>query len=109
MSADLTAAHDAKDRADRIRAGLASIEATYQDISGAVATAYHERDWGTLGYGSWDAYIEGEFAGHLPKLNRDERRQFVGELREAGLSMRAIGSVAGVSKDTVNRDLAGVK
>jgi hypothetical protein len=74
----------------------------------AVSTAYHERDWGTLGYESWDAYVEGEFAGQLPKLSRDERRQFVAELREAGLSTRAIGSVAGISKDTVNRDLAGV-
>jgi hypothetical protein len=106
MSTDL-ALSGAQGRADRIRSGLASIAATYEGISEAVAIAYHERDWGTLGYQSWDAYVEGEFAGHLPKLDRDARRQFVGELREAGLSTRAIGSVAGASDATVRRDLAG--
>lgn len=107
MSAGLLAPSraDAQGRADHIRTGLARIEATYQDLGEAVATAYHERDWGTLGYGSWDAYVEGEFAGHLPKLNREERGQFVRELRDAGLSVRAIGSVTGASVGTVHSDL----
>lgn len=43
------------------------------------------------------------------RLSRDERRELVGELSNAGMSTRAIAPVVGAHFDTVARDVkAGV-
>jgi len=42
----------------------------------------------------------------LPKLDRDVRREFVGQLAESGMPTRAIAGVVGVDQSTVTRDLA---
>ena len=62
--------------------------------------AYYGRVWEFEGYDTWDAYCTGEGI-HVP-------REFIPELRAAGLSSRAIAPVAGVSHTTVRRDLAVV-
>lgn len=94
----------AQRRAERIRVGMHSFIATRKEI----AAAYAERDWVTLAYDSFEAYVESEFSEGRLRLSPDERREAVAELRRAGMSTRAIGAVVGASKDTVARDLATV-
>lgn len=92
----------ARARCERIRTGMESFIATRREV----AAAYAARDWVTLGYESFDAYVEGEFSEARLKLSPDERREAVAELRLAGMSQPAIGSVLGVSQSTVRNDLA---
>ena len=102
VTADAATRDEAVARAERIRAGIRSMNELQQDI----ADAYHARDWETLGYSTWDAYVSGEFGGSMPRLDRDERRELVVNLRAEGLSTRAIAVATGVHKDTVRNDLS---
>ena len=91
-------ADDARELTERIQHGL-------RGIHHLVIRAYQGRAWIAMGYASWDAYCDGELAGARPALPRDERRELVGELRDAGMSTRAIGAAVGVSPSTVHSDL----
>lgn len=97
--------HDARARASRIRAGIGTYLTTLADVS----AAYEQRDWEALGYGSWDQYVDGEYSELRLKLSPEHRQKAVAELRLAGMSQRAIGTVLGVSAATVNSDLSGVQ
>ena len=71
-----------------------------------VIAAYHGRAWIALGYDSFDAYCKEEFKGTgMVHLSPFQRRDIVGEMREAGMSTRAISSALGVSQSTVVNDL----
>lgn len=59
-----------------------------------------------LGYRSWAEYVEAEFAGLLPRLGREPRRELTTALAESGLPTRSIASVTGVSKSQVANDLS---
>lgn len=69
-----------------------------------IAEAETGRAWEALGYPSWTAYCSQEFAGSLPRLDRQVRQQLVGSLTEAGMSSRAIAPIVGVSHMQVTRD-----
>lgn len=69
-----------------------------------IATAYTERAWDVLGYGTWDQYCAAEFGSVRLRLPREERRDVVCSLRESGLSDRAIESATGISRRTLIRD-----
>lgn len=101
VTADLTTA---RQRAERIRTDLVTYSRMRQDI----ADAYAQRDWAALDYGSWYAYLQGEFGQELQQLarSREERQLAVGDLRGQGLSTRQIAAVAGVDAKTVRNDLA---
>ena len=61
--------------------------------------------WIALGYETWDAYCQGEFTeARMVKLDREQRREFVAEMRAAGMSSRAIASGLGVDHVTVLND-----
>lgn len=71
--------------------------------------AYEGRAWTALGYESWDVYCAGEFSeARMVRLDREQRREIVAEMREAGMSTRAIATGLGVSKNTVTEDIAQV-
>ncbi|OIV38003.1 hypothetical protein BIV57_07970 [Mangrovactinospora gilvigrisea] len=74
-----------------------------------VLAAFRERDWETLGYRDWDAYLSGEFGAHRVRLPRSERQQIVAALREGAMSTRAIASAIGVSRETVRTDLQAAR
>lgn len=58
-----------------------------------------------LGYDSWDDYCAGEFAeARMVRLSREQRREIVGQMREAGMSTRAIASGLGIGSGTAARD-----
>lgn len=97
LEPDLTAA-EARDLTDRIRVG-------WQDLAPLITVAYGRRAWIALGYETWDAYCAAEMDGARLALPPTKRREQVAELRDAGLSARAIGSALGVSHPTVLNDL----
>lgn len=69
--------------------------------------AFTGRAWTALGYETWDAYCAGEFSdARMVRLDREQRREIVAEMREAGMSSRAIASGLGVPKSTVISDAA---
>ena len=84
-------------------------------IKGAIAIAwdlivkaYDERAWTALGYAKWDEYCEAEFGTTRLRLPREERAEVVASLRESGLSIRAIASATGLSKNTVQSDVSQI-
>lgn len=74
-----------------------------------VTRLYLGRAWIALGFESWDDLCE-KHASHLRMMRwpREERQEIVASLRESGLSIRAIAATGIASKQTVERDLAGV-
>ncbi|WP_155726962.1 hypothetical protein [Mycobacterium avium] len=93
-------ARGAREVTDRIRTAT-------QYLWTLVVTAYQRRAWLALGYKSWDAYCDKEFGDLRLKLPRESRREIMLNLRDNGLSLRAISSVTGYDKHTVSRDLKG--
>ena len=91
-------AHAARVLTDHIRGLLTT-------AYGGLIAAYHGRAWTALGYETWDAYCKAEFkdAG-MVRLDPNQRREVIAEMREAGMSTRAIASGLGVSQSTVARD-----
>lgn len=79
-----------------------------EDLFDLAVEAYHGQVWIALGYGSWDEYLTAELGSVRLKLPREERQEQVASLRERGLSLRAIASVTGVGRGTVERDLERV-
>jgi hypothetical protein len=66
--------------------------------------AYQRRAWAALGYSTWDAYTDAELGQVRLRLPREDRREVVASMTEAGMSTRAIGSALGVSREQVRRD-----
>jgi len=88
---------EARELTDAIRAKL-------DRLVPLVKRAYEGRADRVLGYASWHAYCAVELGGiRIPLADRPAA---VAELREAGMSTRAIGSAIGASEATVRRDLA---
>lgn len=96
---------EARARAERIRSGMENLHALRTDI----ADAYLAMDWNSLGYDTWDAYVEAEFIGPHLRLPRDERRELVGSLSKAGMSTRAIAAATGMGKSQIAEDISGVR
>lgn len=92
---------EARDRADRIRAGLPG----YVQMRQEIAAAYVCKDWAALEYGSWAEYVMAEYGPDLQRLSRGERQEAVRDLRDKGMSTRQIAKAAGVTHTQVQRDL----
>lgn len=88
----------AKEITNKIKEGL-------DGLWDLIITAYQWRVWTVLGYETWDDYCLAEFGQSRIKLDRGERMSVVGNLRDHGLSLRAIASATGYDKRTVKRDL----
>lgn len=58
-----------------------------------------------LGYRSWTEYAAAEFGNHSLRLDREDRRELVALLDAEGMGSRAIAPIAGVSHETVSKDL----
>lgn len=89
---------EAKRRVDRVKSG---VERIWDDL----VVLYRERAWFVLGYESWDALCDAEFGGTRIALPRQQRQEVVCDLRDSGMSTRAIASAIGISNATVSRDL----
>ncbi len=73
-----------------------------------VKRAYLGRAWLALGYPSWDELCAVEFGTAQIRLPREERREVVASLSEAGMSTRAIAAATGSHQETVVNDLGHV-
>jgi hypothetical protein len=95
---DLTA-DEASEITGRIRAWVSDYPVA------DVKRAYFGRAWLAMGYESWQEWCAGELPGF--KLPAVVRRDAVADLAKAGMSHRAIAEAAGVSRETVRRDVGG--
>ncbi len=102
--ADPSTPDEARERAERVRAGLLSYFEMRQDI----ADAFARQDWKALDYGSWFEYVEAEFGAVLTGLSRDERREAARDLQAQGMSTRQIAAATNVSQKQARRDLGQV-
>lgn len=102
MTAALINTSDARSLTDKIKV---AVEGTWHLIT----EAYTSRAWSALGYSSWDDYCTREFGTSRLRLPREDRAETVQSLRESGLSLRAIASATGASKQTVIDDLRVVQ
>lgn len=93
---------EARQLTDQIKV---AVEGSWLLIVRAYQTGAHL----ALGYKSWDDYTTREFGTSRLRLPREERQEVVASLRDAGLSVRAIETVTGVSRPTVISDLKLVK
>lgn len=91
---------------DEAEAFVRHVRASVEEIGAWIVRAVTGRAWVALGYASWDAMCEAEFDGAVIRLPREDRREAVASLREAGLSTRAIAGALDVSPQTVSNDLA---
>lgn len=89
---------EAKQRVERVKSG---VERIWDDL----VVLYQGRAWQVLGYQSWDALCDAEFGGTRIALPRQQRQAVVCDLRDAGMSTRAIASAVGVAVGTVASDL----
>lgn len=95
VGTDLTP-EEARTLTDEIRASM-------EELAPVVTRAYKGRVWIALGYESWEAWVAGELGGPL-RLGRNDRKQAVAELRQAGMSLPAIAATTGAGYGTVHRD-----
>ena len=72
----------------------------------AMLDAYNERAWIGLGLGSWDELVAAKGWRWAP-LTTADRAAYGEVLRAKGMSLRAIAVTAGVSHQTIRRDLDG--
>lgn len=89
---------DAKDLTHKLRNSL-------QHSSQLYITAWKHQVWKTLGYTSWEKYINGEFGDLRVALPKEQRTHTVIEMAEAGMPTRAISTTTGISKSSVNREI----
>lgn len=99
---------EARQVTQRINLLLGNIADTTSKVLDLIERAEAGAAWRALSYPSWTAYVSIEFSRALERLTRAERIPITAKLSETGMSTRAIGSVVGVSKDTVHRDLQQV-
>ncbi|HET6729150.1 MAG TPA: hypothetical protein VFG96_07005 [Jiangellaceae bacterium] len=93
---------------DEIRDRLDRLQEDAEALLGLIEQVMRQRAWELLGYPSWTAYVTSEFSNAQRGLDPQTRVDLVARLAGLGMSTRAIGSVVGVGKSTVARDLAGV-
>lgn len=98
---ELLSEDDARDLTDRI---VSNLEVTWD----LVVECYQRRAWDALGYDSWNHYCTQEFGASAIRLPKEDRREAVASLRDAGLSTRAIAAATGAARNTVRSDLKQV-
>src|SRR5699024_6723125 len=89
----------ARDLTDKIRTGL-------EGVFELIKSAYSGFAWASLGYASWDEYVQREFGNLYLRPPREEREEIVSSMRDAGMSVRAIATATQLGRDTVHRELS---
>jgi hypothetical protein len=91
---------------DEARAVVGRIRQCVAITDVEVTKAFNGRAWIALGYPSWSALCDAEFADF--RLSREARIALVGELRKNGMSVRAIAATTRADRNTVRADLRQV-
>lgn len=95
---------DAERLSNRISARLDVIADNYTAVMPMIREAITRQAHAALGYRSPGDYARERFGDALAKLDPTMRREVVRELTEAGMSVRAIAPVVGISKSQVAND-----
>lgn len=97
------------EEARRITERIRVVGRTYAEardkLAALITEAQERRAWEVLGFSSWTEYVAEVFSDEPLRLSRDERREIVGELSDAGMSTRAIAPIVGVDQKTISNDL----
>ena len=91
---------DAFKRAESIRRGLDA----WTDVLSLIIEAYKAKDWEALGHADWGEYVGKEFQTNLLKLSAKTRKEWIPQLKDAGMTTREIAPVMNVDQSTVVRD-----
>lgn len=86
---------------ERIRVALDRVSTAWADLGERITEAYQRRADLALGYGSWQEYAEAELKP-TEGLAAEVRRQLVGMLSQAGMSVRSIAPTVGLKKSQVS-------
>lgn len=91
----------------RIRLMAQTTRENFEKVGRLLDEAKQGRVHEALGFKSWTAYVADALGGQL-QLSGEARQAMVQVLAGEGMSVRAIATATGVSKSTVDRDLAQV-
>lgn len=90
---------------DKAKELTSQLRNSLHDTSKLYINAWRHQVWKTLGYTSWEEYINGEFGDLRVALPKEQRSATVIEMAEAGMPTRAIATTTGISKSSVNREI----
>lgn len=100
---DALSATEARELTDRIKQTLTVAHEL-------IIAAFKGRAWIALGYANWDTYCAGEFAeARMVRLDREQRREIVTEMKQAAMSNMSIASGLGVAHSTIDLDVAEIR
>lgn len=88
-----------------VRASICRARKSLEKAAEEIVWQVEREAWRTLGYTSWDAMREAEYGDAAFMVPRKQRPELVSRMRGAGLTQQQIADTAGVSQDTVHRDL----
>jgi hypothetical protein len=89
--------------ADEARELTAEIRRDLDGLLPKIKLAFEGRADKALGYGSWQAYCSTELSD--VRVPVGDRPAMVAELRQSGMSQRAIGAALGVGQTQIRRDI----
>lgn len=95
--------------ADEARLMTDQIRGRGAELIQLIIRAYQMRIWEPLGYSTWDEYKQAELPDIPLALPPADRLAALVELRNAGLTMRAIASVTDLGKSQIAETLSGVR
>lgn len=90
---------DARKLTEQIAEGLA-------DVHELIVQAWEGQAWRSLGFASWDAWIDENFRGLQLRPPREQRDEVVQSMRETGMSIRAISQATDLGAGTIHRAAA---
>lgn len=88
-----------------VRASIARARRSLERAAEEIVWQIEMEAWRTLGYSSWGAMREAEYGGAAFMVPSKSRPELVARIRAKGLTHKEIGDTAGVSDETVRRDL----
>lgn len=88
-----------------VRASIRRARKSLEDAAAEIVWQIEMEAWRTLGYSSWRAMREAEYGGAAFMVPSKSRPEIVARIRAKGLTHKEIADTAGVSDETVRRDL----
>lgn len=89
-----------------VRASIRRAKASLEKAANEIVWQIEREAWVTLGYSSWTAMREAEYGEAAFMVPSKQRPELVQRMKAKGLTNADIASTAGVSDETVRRDLS---
>lgn len=88
-----------------VKSSVEKAKASLEEAAEQIVWQIENQAWIVLGYSDWNEMREAEYGGAAFMVPRHDRPELTARMRRAGLSTPEIAATAGVSDDTVRRDL----